>query len=46
MTAFTHIKLICNTGSRFSDDIDLDGYFILIPEMDSYEKILKTLGVM
>ena len=32
--------------TKFSDDIDLDGYFILIPDMDSYEKILKTLGVI
>ena len=32
--------------TQFSDEIELDGYFILIPEMDSYEKILKSLGVM
>lgn len=32
--------------TKFSDDIDLDGYFILIPDMDSYEKILRALGVM
>lgn len=32
--------------TKFSDEIDLDGYFILIPEMESYEKILKALGVM
>lgn len=32
--------------TKFSDDIELDGYFILIPDMESYEKILKTLGVM
>ena len=32
--------------TKFSDDVDLDGYFILIPEMESYEKILTTLGVM
>ena len=32
--------------TKFSDDIDLDGYFILIPDMESYEKILTTLGVM
>lgn len=32
--------------TKFSDDIDLDGYFILIPDMDSYEKILSSLGVM
>ena len=32
--------------TKFSDDVELDGYFILIPEMESYEKILKSLGVM
>ncbi len=32
--------------TKFSDDVDLDGYFILLPEMDSYEKILTSLGVM
>lgn len=32
--------------TKFSDDIDLDGYFILIPDMESYEKILTTLGVI
>lgn len=32
--------------TQFSDDIELDGYFILIPEMESYEKILSSLGVM
>ena len=32
--------------TKFSDDIDLDGYFILIPDMDSYQKILHALGVM
>lgn len=32
--------------TQFSDDIELDGYFILIPDMESYEKILMSLGVM
>ena len=32
--------------TKFSDDIDLNGYFILIPDMESYEKILTSLGVM
>lgn len=32
--------------TEFFDDIKLEGYFILIPDMESYEKILKTLGVM
>lgn len=32
--------------TEFSDDIKLGGYFILIPDMESYEKILKSLGVM
>lgn len=32
--------------TQFSDDVELDGYFIMIPDMESYEKILKSLGVM
>ena len=32
--------------TKFSDDVELDGYFILIPEMESYQKILSALGVM
>ena len=32
--------------TKFSDDVDLDGYFILIPDMESYEKILTVLGVI
>lgn len=32
--------------TQFSDDIDLDGYFILIPDVESYERILSALGVM
>lgn len=32
--------------TKFTDDIDLDGYFIMIPDMDSYQKILHALGVM
>lgn len=32
--------------SQFYDDIEIDGYFILIPDLPSYEKILTTLGMM
>lgn len=32
--------------TKFSDDVELDGYFILIPDMESYERILMSLGVM
>ena len=32
--------------TKFFDDIDLDGYFILIPDIDSYEKILHAIGVV
>lgn len=32
--------------SRFKDlDVDISGYFILIPTMESYESILKSLGL-
>lgn len=32
--------------TQFSDDVELDGYFIMIPEMESYERILTSLGVI
>lgn len=32
--------------TQFSDDVELEGYFILVPDMESYEKILTALGVM
>ncbi|MBQ7919965.1 MAG: chemotaxis protein CheC [Lachnospiraceae bacterium] len=32
--------------SQFYDDVEIDGYFILIPDIPSYEKILKALGIM
>ena len=32
--------------SQISDDIDIDGFFIMVPDMDSYEKILKSLGLI
>lgn len=32
--------------SQFYDDIEIDGYFILIPDIESYGKILSSLGIM
>ncbi len=32
--------------TQFSDDIDIDGYFILVPDMESYKKILTCLGIV
>ena len=31
--------------SRFFDERVMDGYFILVPDMDSYGKILSALGI-
>ncbi len=31
--------------SQFYDDIEIDGYFILIPDLESYSKILFALGI-
>ena len=31
--------------TRFSDDIQIDGFFILVPDVDSYQKILESLGI-
>lgn len=32
--------------TQFHDETQIDGYFILIPDLKSYEKILKALGIM
>lgn len=32
--------------SQFSDDIDIDGYFVLMPDLESYDKILHSLGIV
>ena len=31
--------------TRFTDDVDLNGYFILLPDLASYTKILTALGL-
>ena len=31
--------------TEFSDDVKLEGYFILVPDLSSYEKILTSLGM-
>lgn len=31
--------------SEFGDEVMIEGYFILLPELDSYEKILRSLGI-
>lgn len=31
--------------TEFGDDVMINGYFILMPEQDSYEKILNALGL-
>ena len=31
--------------TAFTDDSELNGYFILIPDLQSYDKILGALGM-
>lgn len=31
--------------SQFYDEVEIDGYFILIPDLESYSKILVSLGI-
>lgn len=38
-----HLLLI---QTQFYDEIEIDGYFILIPDLDSYHKILTSLGIV
>lgn len=32
--------------TQFSDEIQLDGYFVMIPDLESYGKILSSLGII
>jgi len=32
--------------TQFTDDVEIDGFFILVPDMESYSKILSSLGLM
>lgn len=31
--------------TQFTDDMELDGFFVLVPDLESYAKILKALGL-
>ncbi len=31
--------------SQFYDEVEINGYFVLIPDIESYEKILNSLGI-
>jgi chemotaxis protein CheC len=31
--------------TEFGDDVMIDGYFILLPDLESYAKILSSLGI-
>ena len=31
--------------TQFFDEVQLDGYFILIPDLESYGRILSSLGI-
>lgn len=31
--------------TQFDDDTQISGYFVLVPELDSYDKILSSLGL-
>lgn len=31
--------------TQFSDEIEIDGWFVLIPDLESYEKIMSSLGM-
>ena len=31
--------------SQFMDEVELNGYFIMVPDIESYGKILKSLGM-
>lgn len=31
--------------TQFTDEVDLNGYFIMLPDLESYQKILSALGL-
>ncbi|MBR1860358.1 MAG: chemotaxis protein CheC [Lachnospiraceae bacterium] len=31
--------------SQFFDEVEIDGYFVLVPDIESYERILTSLGL-
>ncbi len=31
--------------SQFFDEVEIDGYFVLVPDIESYERILSSLGL-
>ena len=31
--------------TQFTDDMELDGFFVLVPDLESYAKILSALGL-
>ena len=31
--------------TRFTDDVAIDGFFVLVPDLDSYRKIMESLGM-
>lgn len=31
--------------TRFTDDVEIDGFFILVPDLDSYKRIMEALGM-
>lgn len=32
--------------SQISDEIEIDGFFIMVPDVESYERILQALGIL
>jgi len=31
--------------TQFTDEVDIEGYFILVPDLESYDKILSSIGM-
>lgn len=31
--------------TRFTDDVEIDGFFILVPDLDSYKRIMESIGM-
>ena len=45
LSAMTQLTNALMITTEFGDEVMIEGYFILLPDLESYEKILKSLGI-
>ena len=45
LRSFFNKRAAAKVRSELSDEIEMDGFFVMIPDMESYAKILRALGI-